>query len=100
MQTVYNRYSPDGIKDYQTHDAAMFNFEIEFELSDIDRYAAILNTHFNTSKVSTVYQMLALILMTEGSPGKFIAFASVRIAFNLIYISIKISLWNITLTLH
>lgn len=71
MKTIYNRYSPEGLKDFQGQDAATFNDEIEFELNDIDRFATILNTHFNTSKVSTIYQMLALILMTEGSSGKF-----------------------------
>lgn len=67
MKTIYNRYSAEGVKDYR--DAATFNSEIDFELDDIDRYPAILNTHFNTSKVSTLYQMLALILLTEGSAG-------------------------------
>lgn len=72
MKTVYNRYSPDGLKDYR--DAELFNSEIDFELNDIDRYPAILSTHFNTSKVSTVYQMLALVLLTEGSAGKLTLF--------------------------
>lgn len=70
MQTVYNRYSSDGLRDYVGHDASLFHHEIEFELCDIDRYAAVLHTHFSTSKVSTIYQMLALILLTEGSTGK------------------------------
>ncbi|XP_037037024.1 putative phosphoenolpyruvate synthase [Bradysia coprophila] len=65
MKTVYNRYSPDGVKDY--HNADTFNDEIEFELNDIDRFPFILSTHFNTSKVSTVYQLLTLVLLTEGS---------------------------------
>lgn len=68
MKTVYNRYSPEGVKDF--HDAETFNEEIEFELNDIDRYPSILSTHFNTSKISTVYQMLSLILLTEGSAGQ------------------------------
>lgn len=69
MKTIYNRYSSEGLKDYREQDALQFNSEIDFELNDIDRYPAILNTHFNTSKVSTIYQMISLILLTEGSAG-------------------------------
>lgn len=71
MKTIYNRYSPEGLKDFHGENATNFNLEIEFELNDIDRFAAILNTHFNTSKVSSVYQMISLILLTEGGSGKF-----------------------------
>ncbi len=71
MRTVYDRYSLDGLKDY--NDADVLNAEIDFELNDVDRYSAILNTHFNTSKVSSVYQMIALMLLTEGSSGKFVS---------------------------
>lgn len=67
MKTIYNRYSPEGLRDYQ--DAEVLNAEIDFELMDVDRYPAILGTHFNTSKVSTVYQMISLMLLTEGSSG-------------------------------
>lgn len=68
MQTVYNRYSPDRLKNYREVNA--LSNEIDFELNDISRYPAILQTHFNTSAVSSAYQMISLILLTEGSDGK------------------------------
>lgn len=64
-----DRFSPENLKEFKNHDAALFNAEINFEIDDPDRLEEAFHIHSNTSMVSTLTQLISMIILSEGAKG-------------------------------
>lgn len=64
-----NRFSPENLIEFKNHDAALFNAEINFEVEDPDRLEEAFFIHSNTSMVSTITQLISMVILSEGAKG-------------------------------
>lgn len=64
-----DRFSTENLKEFKNHDAALFNAEINFEIDDPDRLEEAFYVHSNSSMVSTITQLICMIILSEGAKG-------------------------------
>lgn len=67
-----DRFSKQNLIEFNGYTAKRFNSVMKYEIDDEDRFGLIFGTHGYISMVSVFYQLISMLVLSEGSDGKIV----------------------------